>query len=587
MTCLTELDLDIESLEPRQMLAGTVNVIVSGADLRIIGDSQANSIEISGFGVSGLDGTTINQTASYLNADFSKIKNFKIELLDGNDSVEVRNIFLEDKKGVLDIDGGAQRNTIKIEQAGFKHIRIANGNTSSGLHRVDIINSQVGDDANGTLTVRNGNGGSRTTLSNTSGRSVHGNVSITNGDGENWVNLTSRIRNGIIKIKNGTGRGRVEIDNVDRVKNIILENGTPGEASFGELRLLNSDIEFGSVTVNNHGYGNVYFADTTIKKNVKLTNELQNRPVGAGSFGYGVDFVDAEVGGTITFSNSDEAELSNNQDRSTRIEFRTTQVEKATKLTMADRDNATLKISSSTLGALSYNGGRLEDTITIKDSNLGTTHINTSRGVSETTIEETDFTGHLTLENADRASLSDLFLPDTGYESSFDTLTIDDITVAKKLQVIHGSGGSTTTLSGAVVGLFQFRSNQGQDILKIDDSAFNKNVDIRTGTSVKKEIAAVAGLDEDQILIETDPTQTLRTDFRGKANFRTYGGNDVISLGAAGTATKVLFASFVKVEAGDIDNAGLPGNSFEFDILILDDPISKLRTSGVEQEQTI
>jgi len=592
----SNLSFDVEILEERQMLAGTVNVSVRGTDLIIVGDTSSNDIVISGaLNVdSGSNTTTIVEADSYRNADRSKIKNIRVELASGDDRILVSSQSIVNAKGSLTIDGGDGRNTIRVINSAVKNLTITNGDapiTSFSAQFVEIINTQIGDDAKGTLVVRNGNGGSDVSLSNSFGNSVHGNVTIQNGDGRNKVELTSRIRKGIVKITNGDGQAEVKLENVDRIKNVIIKNGTKDgdPTEFHVVELKNANIEFGGVTIDSFGFATVAISDSEIKKNVKINQSISIKPIGTGIGSFDTSISGTVIEGGVTVKYTDTGEFGNAFQRNSRFSFNDTVVEKATKLTASKIGRSFLAVSNNSIfNSLTYDGGLLFDEVTLNNSTFSKVSISTSRGVSTTEIGGSDILGNLDILNADKAKLSDLFGPeDSGFERSFDSVIVDDSIVSRRFQVVHGSGGSETTIQRSTMGSFRFRANQGDDVLGINDATIRGNTDIRTGTSVKREISEIGGLDEDIVIIETDSSLNGATTFQGFVKIRTYGGSDIVALGTDSFSNIVRFQNRVSVDGGNTDNAGL-NVGFQHDVLSIGDevvlPASGISVKGFELE---
>lgn len=91
------LDMGIETLERRKMLAGDVSVNVRGDNLIIKGDNADNDIEIYESGgtvwVDGLNGTTLSKDASGTSFDTginaASVNKLKVKLKGGDDSLEI------------------------------------------------------------------------------------------------------------------------------------------------------------------------------------------------------------------------------------------------------------------------------------------------------------------------------------------------------------------------------------------------------------------------------------------------------------------------------------------------------------------
>ncbi len=147
--------LGLESLESRELKAGNVSVSVVNEELRVVGDSNANQVEIhqsvgNVYRVTGLNGTKINGREDRL---FSFKGGISVDLREGDDKfVMGGNLFEDDVHGNLNIKMGSGRDRVilgKVEVQGSTTI-----NTDQDADQVDLdgfynaltVNTDDGDD---------------------------------------------------------------------------------------------------------------------------------------------------------------------------------------------------------------------------------------------------------------------------------------------------------------------------------------------------------------------------------------------------------------------------------------------------------
>lgn len=177
----SSLDLGIESLEQRKMLAGDVSVNVSGDNLIIKGDNADNEIYVYENGgnvwVDGLNGTTLSKDATSNSFDTgisaTGLNKLKVKLKGGDDTLEVydvtvnkTNINLGKGDDSLDVDGitsGAKfvAKTGQGDDLVLLDDDVFNGkaklNTGSGADEVYVaVNGDV--DYNGRTVAKLGSG---------------------------------------------------------------------------------------------------------------------------------------------------------------------------------------------------------------------------------------------------------------------------------------------------------------------------------------------------------------------------------------------------------------------------------------------
>lgn len=85
----------LESLESRELLAGNVNVVVDGIDIRVIGNDAGNEIQVEGVGgtlrISGVNGTTVNWKRAPVEFDLTagEFGDLRFALNAGDDIVNI------------------------------------------------------------------------------------------------------------------------------------------------------------------------------------------------------------------------------------------------------------------------------------------------------------------------------------------------------------------------------------------------------------------------------------------------------------------------------------------------------------------
>ncbi len=85
----------LESLESRELLAGNVNVVVDGIDIRVIGNDAGNEIQVEGVGgtlrISGVNGTTVNWKSAPVEFDLTagEFGDLRFALNAGDDIVNI------------------------------------------------------------------------------------------------------------------------------------------------------------------------------------------------------------------------------------------------------------------------------------------------------------------------------------------------------------------------------------------------------------------------------------------------------------------------------------------------------------------
>lgn len=232
------------------MLAGDVTVIDGGDVLRVIGDAQANEIEISQnelgqFVIAGVD-TTINGGDGNFIASGQRF--VTLVMNDGNDAVAINNVFLERQLSFFGGNGN-DRLSINNVDARFLHIKGENGNdifeVDANVRRSAYFYLGSGDDTLAVAAARTGRNfkvfggdGNDTFVSAT--LSVNRKLVIEMANGNDEVVFTGATTSGRrATLDLGSGDDFVALRPAQTNQNLIFNRGTridlgPGNDS-GEL----------------------------------------------------------------------------------------------------------------------------------------------------------------------------------------------------------------------------------------------------------------------------------------------------------------------------------------------------------------
>lgn len=144
------MDLQVESLETRQMMAGDVSVSINGGDLVINGDGNNNELIIMGtgsdgeFDIYGANGTSVNGQSLIHVAGVDD--DFRINLRDGNNKLGMRDLEVPDDLRIrsrggndeigmedvtigddVDIRTGKGNDTVFLKTGAADRIRVSTG----------------------------------------------------------------------------------------------------------------------------------------------------------------------------------------------------------------------------------------------------------------------------------------------------------------------------------------------------------------------------------------------------------------------------------------------------------------------------
>ncbi|MGI9517150.1 MAG: FKBP-type peptidyl-prolyl cis-trans isomerase [Pirellulaceae bacterium] len=192
--------LNFQQLEPRQMLAGDVTVVVDMGQLIITGDGEANQIEVTGTRrgsatVTGLNGTTINGSDSPFRALTPGLRGAEIDLGGGDDEATIRGARL--MQGMT-VDGGAGNDGIFVDNSSLRgnlQIDAGEGNNVVEIDRVFVV----------------------------------GNSEIRSGGGNDFVSILAHAVIGSLTIDTGAGSDVLAVDNVGVLGSANVDMGADND----------------------------------------------------------------------------------------------------------------------------------------------------------------------------------------------------------------------------------------------------------------------------------------------------------------------------------------------------------------------
>lgn len=195
----------LELLEGREVPAN-LTATFSGSTLTVIGDNNDNDVTFQGDAGDKTHFTLISSgTINNLPSPFdspSGVKNIVVKMLDGVDVVVFGNAVAIDLLGNLKIDGGNGANSLSTNSLTVeKNFSITNGTNSTGTDTSSLVNLIVG----GSLTIKNGDGDSSTTIqrASTGASTIKHNLTMTNGAGQDEFFLTDTNVKGNVTINDG------------------------------------------------------------------------------------------------------------------------------------------------------------------------------------------------------------------------------------------------------------------------------------------------------------------------------------------------------------------------------------------------
>jgi hypothetical protein len=291
-----------EPLECRLNPAGTVTGSFANGTWTLIGDADANDIlinagpEHNSFFVAGQNGTAVG---GVVKAD--KVKNIVIKLGEGNDRARFNDTIDQTLRlrGHLKFVGGNGANDLVIERMDVgKNLTVTNG---EGFDYLGLGNSRV----RGHVVVHNGQGDSELDIyrSNVDEfSSIGGNLVIRNGSGADYIQVTDTHIGGSVNVNNGLAdvnqdAGAVQIFNLaNTVTPSIIRGNVSVTYAGGEVNyegIWDTEV-LGNVTYNyGAAQGEVHFNAFHVLQPVHIHGNLTIT-------GQGDTFVDIGVEGTQT-----------------------------------------------------------------------------------------------------------------------------------------------------------------------------------------------------------------------------------------------------------------------------------------------
>ena len=164
-----------ETLEPRKLLAGDVTVALNGSTLTVLGDGDANQIQVIGRQdgsavVTGLDGTTINGGTTAFSAA-ADLNTAQIQLEGGDDELTIRGLVLNNSLTVRMGDGN---DATDIQFSDLRGIEVS-GNDGDDVLEFDNVFSDR------SIVIRGGDGNDTVAIG---GMAANRNALIDTGSGD-------------------------------------------------------------------------------------------------------------------------------------------------------------------------------------------------------------------------------------------------------------------------------------------------------------------------------------------------------------------------------------------------------------------
>ena len=255
-----DLAVGVETMEPRRMLAGNVDVTAVAGHLIVIGDAQANDILIeqtganqirvsSGFDVTNVNGGSGPVTLGGITGDI------RFEMQDGSDIVSIDGVTVERD---VRFQGGDGDNTFLLSDSQVnRHVQV---NNHTGLDDVGIQNSLI----SGNLRVVNRNGGSYTALN---GTDVMGNLLVDNRDGLDYLFVASGSSiSGMIRHRSRDGESLTGIFDSEVKKRTTIVGGDSADDLLISTSSISGDMRFVGRGADDRvdSYDSVFDAKATI-----------------------------------------------------------------------------------------------------------------------------------------------------------------------------------------------------------------------------------------------------------------------------------------------------------------------------------
>jgi hypothetical protein len=187
---------------------GNVAVSVTEGRLSVVGDDDANGIELSMGGergaivVTGIDGTVVNEGAS---AAVTGVRTIRIDMKAGRDSVALQDVDLERR---LRVQLGPDRDTFVLKGGRVQGGVALNGGRKGG-DEVTVEDARIG----GRLVLATGRNRDVITVRNVS---IGGGLDVRSGEGNDTILVDhTAVDSGETDMDTGSGDDRLEVVDVD------------------------------------------------------------------------------------------------------------------------------------------------------------------------------------------------------------------------------------------------------------------------------------------------------------------------------------------------------------------------------------
>jgi hypothetical protein len=291
----------VDLLEARELPAGNLTVTFSAVThtLTVVGDANADNVTVKGDAISQTNflltsSGTINGLASPFPTP-TGVKNLVFKMLGGVASVTFDPTIPITVQGSVTFNGGTGQNSVTATQLTVgKNLSITNKASV-----VDDLVTLTNFSAGGNVTIRNGGGNTLTQIVRDSAglSTIRGNMTVTNGTGQDSFYLNDTNVDGNVTINNGHGDagGHAGLVNIFNQYNSAFRSIIGGNLTVTYLDGNTADYDglfdtevLGNVTYN-HGTGafTTYMDGFNTKLPVLIHGNLTITGTGANSLGFG------------------------------------------------------------------------------------------------------------------------------------------------------------------------------------------------------------------------------------------------------------------------------------------------------------
>jgi hypothetical protein len=215
--------LQLESLETRDLMAGDVTARVTNGNLVVLGDAAANTVEIrqlagGKFQITGSDATTINGKAS---AKFNVTGDVSINMRGGNDVLQLgTNAAVTQVKGDINVHMGAGTDKLTLQRVRAANATLDQDSAGGGVLESLNVRRAV---FTGTLDATCGTGKDGVVLTEVDADAIH----VTTGPGAGSVELSTITANRL-RIVGGAARDGYSARGIIIVRDDFFIDGGDG-----------------------------------------------------------------------------------------------------------------------------------------------------------------------------------------------------------------------------------------------------------------------------------------------------------------------------------------------------------------------